>query len=412
MPIFSPTIWSKQKHPLSLVPECGTCQLHKDCKSPFMKVSGKGKRKILLVAEGPGKTEDDRGIPLVGPAGMEMGRLLSKVGIEMRHDCWITNAVICRPHYDDDKNRKPSNDEVKYCRPNLLKTIRELQPIVIIPLGESAMTSVAPLAGWEKEVKDITRWTGWEIPSIRLNSWICPTYHPSFVLREKDRNQALELHILKHLRAACSHKERPWAKVPEWDSRVFVELNHRKAAGAIKSLAISGQPVAFDYESNMLKPDSKDAQILCCSISDGKVSIGFPWMGDAIWEMQKVLQDPTIPKVGQSYKFEERWTRRILGHGVKNWMWDCMLAAHWLDCKRGICSLKFQAFVQLGAEDYSSHLDDYMGDGNSNKQNRLKEVEPADLLKYCALDSLFTMMIFQRQQGKNLGTLFPGSCQC
>ena len=32
---FTPTTWTKQKTPLSMVPQCGICGLHKSCQSPF-----------------------------------------------------------------------------------------------------------------------------------------------------------------------------------------------------------------------------------------------------------------------------------------------------------------------------------------------------------------------------------------
>src|ERR1700722_2808000 len=42
------------KAPPPLLPRCGACGLWKSCKSPKMKWSGKGKKKILLVGEAPG----------------------------------------------------------------------------------------------------------------------------------------------------------------------------------------------------------------------------------------------------------------------------------------------------------------------------------------------------------------------
>ena len=40
--------------PLALIPECGTCGLHKGCLTPYMKPSGRGRKKVLLLAEAPG----------------------------------------------------------------------------------------------------------------------------------------------------------------------------------------------------------------------------------------------------------------------------------------------------------------------------------------------------------------------
>src|SRR5690606_23623431 len=126
------------KAPPSLAPQCGACGLFKTCKSPKMPVSGKGRREILVVAEAPGKDEDDRGIQLVGESGQLLERAMRKAGVDMRKDCWLTNSLICRPP----NNRMPTKQEIDYCRPNLLKTIKELDPKVIILLGGSAVRSL------------------------------------------------------------------------------------------------------------------------------------------------------------------------------------------------------------------------------------------------------------------------------
>jgi uracil-DNA glycosylase len=94
---FSPDVWMQEKEPLPLVAHCGACGLHKTCNTPWMKVSGEGKRKILIVAEAPGQNEDDKGQALVGAAGLELAQILWGVSVNMRKDCWMTNALICRP---------------------------------------------------------------------------------------------------------------------------------------------------------------------------------------------------------------------------------------------------------------------------------------------------------------------------
>ena len=62
--------------------------------------------------------------------------------------------------------------------------------------------------------------------------------------------------------------------------------------------------------------------------------------------------------------------------------------------------MKFQSFVLLGVEDYDYVIDDYRSSKNneSNSQNRLKEVEIKELLMYCALDSLFEVLVAKKQR--------------
>lgn len=391
---YSPSYLQSQKTPLSLVPQCGKCGIYKDCKSPMMKVSGKGRRKVLVVAEAPGENEDAKGIQLIGNAGMKLVWLLDNIGVDMRKDCWLTNALICRPKDAQGQNRKPTNDELEWCRPNLLKTINALKPDVIIPLGVAAIASVIALAWKEGEVDNVERWANWKIPSTKLNAWICPTYHPSYLLREK--NMAAQLHVQRHLKAAFELEGKPWQKIPDWKSKVYVEMDHHKAAASVRTLMAYNEPLAFDYETTTLKPDGQYAQIICCAVSNGKTSVAYPWYGEAIIATGELIRSD-IPKIASNLDFEERWTRKAFGRGVKNWHTDTVLRAHWLDCRRGICSLKFQSFVLLGVEDYDSHLKPYMAGKGCNEPNRLREVEPNTLLTYNALDSLFEVLVAQKQ---------------
>lgn len=370
-----------------------------------MPVSGQGQRGILVVAEAPGEIEDFRGEALLGNAGKEAERLFRAAGLDMRRDCWLTNAVICRPTRFG-KNRTPEAKEIEFCRPNLIRTLKELKPRVIITLGKIAMQSLVPLAWKDITIDNIHSWAGWNIPSIKLNAWICPTFHPAHLLRSQDesttdrvQDPALELWMVRHLLQAARHTKYPWKdKGPDYLSRCRAILDPSKAEPTLAELVERtwGQPLAFDFETSTLKPDGPHARILCCSVSNGEESIAFPWHGKVIGLMKELIRSD-IPWIAANVKFEDRWCRRFLGSWVCNWYWDTVTGAHWRNCQTGICSLKFQAFVRLGMDDYSSHLDPYMQAQDSNSPNRLHEVEPRILLSYCALDSLLEVLVARKQ---------------
>lgn len=387
------------KAPLSLIPKCGACGLYKQCRSPKMPWSGKGEKKVLIVAEVPSRTEDDRGLHLCGEWGQLLQDVLRSIDIDMRTDCWLTNAIICRP----ESNRKPTDAEIDYCRPNLTNTIRELKPRVIIPLGLPAVKSlIGPL--WKEDVGAMGRWVGWRIPNQKPNTWICPNWHPSYI-GSNPNDKALHILFKQYLKDAFALKGRPWAEPPDFESQVAVILNPDEAATRIRQFIKNSERwgdklgVAFDYETNMLKPDSKQAWIACCSISDGTPTgtIAYPWMGEAIKASQEFIRSP-VPKIASNLKFEERWTKAILGHGVRNWQWDTMLGAHWIDNRPKISGLKFQSYVLLGMPDYDSHVRPYLKADASNKPNRIKELPLQDLLLYCGLDSLLEVKVAKIQQ--------------
>src|SRR5690606_3533793 len=107
-------------------------------------------------------------------------------------------------------NATPTKKQIEYCRPNLNRTIKQLKPKVIIPLGGTAVQAVlAPI--WKEAPGSISKWTGWNIPSQELNAWVCPTFHPSYVIRElSDKNKRVnpvpELMFLHQLETAVEHE--------------------------------------------------------------------------------------------------------------------------------------------------------------------------------------------------------------
>jgi len=382
------------------LPRCGRCGLLSGCKSPRMPVTGEGKREVLVVAEAPGEEEDKRNTQLIGPSGRTLRKHLRKVGVDLDRDCWKTNAVICCPH------RNPTTEEVTACRPNLLKTIRELNPKMILLLGGQA---IASLIGWmlREEPGAVGRWAGWRIPSQRLNTWICPTWHPSYVMRaenaggqaERNRQQMQVVSVMfdRHLRRAFELRGRPWRKLPEFAKQVKVEILAGEAAKLIRRwFCRSEQPVAFDFETDMLKPDSEQSKIVSCAMSEGDHTLAFLVVRETREAVVEFLRS-RVPKVAHNAKFEDRWARRVLGVSVRSWHWDTMQAAHVLDNRRGVSGLKFQAFVQLGQEPYNETVAPFL-EGSSNVPNRVTQADAHDLLLYNGLDALLTWSLYRKQR--------------
>lgn len=390
------------KAPPSLTPKCGACGLARTCLSPKMPVTGKGKRRILIVGEAPGKDEDQQNRQFVGKTGTHLKDTLRKHGVDMARDCWLTNALICRPP----NNKIPDPDKmVSYCRPNLINTIRELEPDIIIPLGAVAVDSLIGWL-WKDAVGGISRWTGFRIPCQKPNAWICPTFHPSYVLRQLEiKDPVPDLFFDKHIKAAVELEGKPWDAIPNYREGIRRILDPVIAEGGIRWFIDQGKPIAFDYECNMLKPDGEDALIICCSISDGKRTIAFPWQGAGVYQAMYALLQSNIPKDGANIKFEDRWSRRFFKTDppVNGWRWDINLGAHWMDSRPNITGTKFQAFVHLGAESYDDHIKPYLSAKKGKRINQiLDEIDLDQLLLYCGMDSLLEVKIAKAQR-KEMG---------
>ena len=295
---------------------------------------------------------------------------------------------------------------VDHCRPYLLRAIEELQPTVILLLGKHAIRSCLEPLGRDDVSGDgvVKKWAGWRIPCQKWNCWVCPTYHPSHVLRSLDEKrgtgQVIADDFARHVRQAVKLESKPWKEVPDYQSEVQILMDG--ATAVIHSFISRRCPVAFDYETNMLKPDHRDSRIVCCSVSDGTTTIAFPWVGEAKKTMTLLLAAPVVPKWGWNVRFETRWTLAQLGVWVRGWAWDGMTAAHALDSRPGVTGLKFQAFARLGVPDYSSHVEPYLKGEGGYGRNRIREADLNAVLKYCGMDSLLEHKLC-RMQMKDLG---------
>lgn len=389
----------RQPPPERSLPQCGACGLYELCESPKMPVSGGGKRKILFVAEAPGKDEDEQGTQLVGQSGKFLRRVLRGFDFDLDRDGWKTNALICRPP----KNRKPRPQEIGFCRPNVMRTIRELKPNVIVLLGGSAVDSVLGTI-WGEDTGGINRWVGWDIPCHALNAWVCPTWHPAYLLREED--PVLENQFKAHLSWAVAHTRRPWLnKPPNLAADVRKVFDPDEAARWLRKCATQQRgAIAWDYETDRLKPDGDDARIVSCAVAWGREGpekcIAYPWHGEAIKATGELLRSP-IPKIASNLKFEDRWTRRAFGHRVRNWVWDTMLAAHVADNRPAITSVKFQGFVRYGVPVWNDKVEPFLKTKGSSAVNKiLEQIDINDLLEYNGLDALieFKVAVHQMQE--------------
>lgn len=153
----------------ALVAECTKCRL---CESRTRTVPGEGPAgaKLVVVGEGPGRTEDETGRPFVGKAGDLLTKILAAISFP-RERVFICNVVKCRPP----ENRLPLHDEVDACAPYLFRQLDLLQPRVILAMGGTAAQTLLNTKQSLGALRNkVHRFRG--IPLI-------VTYHPAALLR-------------------------------------------------------------------------------------------------------------------------------------------------------------------------------------------------------------------------------------
>lgn len=347
----------------------------------------------MILGEAPGADEDASGRQFTGKTGQLLRGALAEIGINADRDCVFTNSLICRPP----DNATPNSKQVEWCRPNLMQALADYDVDVIIPLGSVAVESLIGWA-WKSGTGGINRWAGFQIPCRSPNVWICPTYHPSYISRE-EKNAALRLWWGRHLRAAFELSGKPHTPpIPDLAAGVEIIRDPETAADIVRQMQTKGGPIAFDFETDRLKPDRDGAKLVTCAICyRGRRTIAYELRGAAVGATRDILRGDNI-KLGANVKFEKRWAMAKLGLVVKNWRWDCMQAAHILDHRPGVTSVKFQSFVRFGVDSYNDHIEEFLSKSGPDGGNQiLREIEIDDLLRYNGLDALLEYMIAKHQ---------------
>ena len=85
--------------------DCNKCVLRKGC-IQVVPGDGSAEAKVMFIGEGPGKKEDELGVPFVGAAGKFLDEMLATINLK-REEVYIANTVKCRPP----ENRDPLPEE-------------------------------------------------------------------------------------------------------------------------------------------------------------------------------------------------------------------------------------------------------------------------------------------------------------
>lgn len=154
----------------AMVRNCQQCSMSRTRRSTVF-YRGHKNPMILFVGEAPGKYEDMKGLPFVGPSGRLLDKEIIAAGLG-DVSVGMANVVKCRPVDPGGNNRTPSEQEVAACLPFIKQQIDLLGPRVVVAVGKVAKQA--------------------------LNGY-SPTYvlHPAAALRNPDLLDILRAHLRK-----------------------------------------------------------------------------------------------------------------------------------------------------------------------------------------------------------------------
>lgn len=134
--------------------------------------------RIVLIGEQPGDQEDMAGQPFIGPAGQLLDRVLDDAELD-RDELYVTNAVKhfkWEPRGKRRLHKKPSQQEIRACRPWLAAEVEVVQPELLVCLGVTAATAALGRLVRLKDVRGV-------FSRSPLGPDAFVTTHPSALLR-------------------------------------------------------------------------------------------------------------------------------------------------------------------------------------------------------------------------------------
>lgn len=161
---------------------------------------GPADAEIMLIGEQPGLREDIEGEPFVGPAGRMLDRALAEAGLD-RGALFLTNTV---KHFKYEQrgtaklHKRANAAEQAACRMWLAAELARVRPKIVIALG--AMAAQTLFGNAFRLTRERGEWRALGEHAVGMATW-----HPSAILRGRDRSQAMYRQLVGDLRTVREH---------------------------------------------------------------------------------------------------------------------------------------------------------------------------------------------------------------
>lgn len=187
---------------------------------------------ICLIGERPGKVENSRGRPFVGPSGEMLNDYLLAAGID-RSTCYATNTV--RTYSEDD----PTDDEIERDKPVLKQELLQCRPRYIGLLGKFAVKVMLPA------VLDYDQYWGHGLMFMCKMPWgwvrLMPLYHPAAGMHQTS------------IQGATAWDFEQFGRMVRGES--VLEYRHMPQPGVYREAGMTPYgPVAIDTEGSAARP--------------------------------------------------------------------------------------------------------------------------------------------------------------
>lgn len=283
------------------MPNCTRCKCYKNeyginC-VPF---SGNTTPVFYFLGEMAGRNEaqESKKEPahFIGNAGERFNNLLKAAGIE-REDVAVANAHRCYKA----SNKTPTNAELDACFIHTFMEVQQLNPKLVVVMGESALYSATGLKG-------IKNYRGKLLWSKKLNKKVFATYHPAAGIYD---NEAAKK-TLEDFKSLLSLVDAEVSEIKNYTYKVLAEVPQE---------LIDADTLYIDTETTGLNPQTDTLKILQIGNGEEPVYI-FNKFDDP--KLKEILETKDI--VGQGWEFDAKFLKTNLGIFPENWSFDTCLA--------------------------------------------------------------------------------------
>lgn len=178
--------------------DCRACPLWKPATQTVFG-EGPADADIMLIGEQPGLHEDMQGEPFVGPAGRMLDHALAEAGLD-RGALYLTNTV---KHFKYTQrgtaklHKRANAAEQAACRMWLAAELARVRPKIVVALGAMAAQTLFGSAF------RLSRGRGeWRALDEQVQAMA--TWHPSAILRGRERKDAMYRQLVEDLRAVAN----------------------------------------------------------------------------------------------------------------------------------------------------------------------------------------------------------------
>ena len=373
--------------------------------APMLKAF-RGKVKLAVIGESPGRQEVIQGTGFIGPSGSMLWRALQRYGVN-RSDCLVTNAALCDPGFEAGKDAR-ARAGAKACKARLEAELEASGARVWLVLGDIAKKAlVEPFVELSKTSKKKPRFPPRGTIVEQNGALILPVLHPAFVLRDP-----LWLSVFNNDIERVARVIQSGFTAPE-DDPAHRRLPEPRTLRALESaLAELGPVIGLDIETTKDAPTR--CELLCIGVSDTQTTFVIPWPEASGWKedvkakdvaemISRALCERTIV-THNGPAFDQIAIGR---YGIRWAKWDDTLLAHHAFAGHMPQSLAHVTSMYVDARAWKAEHKPIIEEASDQKKFDLEEVSnkvktpeqiEEELHDYNAKDCLYTALDWHRMQ--------------